>query len=437
MGVDPMKKILENRNQKERIFCKRMIPHRRVIILLFQLLLALAVGLKWSSSFQLTKHIQRLLTPPRVFISTLIISSSVIVSSSVGYASTLSTVEDQVINLFQEASPSVVYINTYQDLKQQIGGRFSLDVTEVPVGTGSGFVWDKQGHIVTNYHVIRNSASARVTLTDNNGKSSKTFKAKVIGSDPDKDVAVLSLLDNELNLKPIKVGTSRNLRVGQTTLAIGNPFGLDHTLTTGIISGLGREVKSPSDRPISNVIQTDAAINPGNSGGPLLDSNGNLIGMNSAIYSVSGGSAGVGFAIPVDTLIYEVNTLIKDGKISRPIIGINYLESQQSKVIGITKGILVLNCPEGSTAYKAGIRGTSRLPNGSIILGDIITRINDDEIISETDLFKALEKLKVGDIINCQLLRSKKELASLPVDENKLESILIKVQLSERIAYDD
>ncbi len=422
-----------------------MIPLRRVVILLFQLLLALAVGLKWSSSFQLTKHIQRLLTPPRVFLSTLIISSSVIASSSVGYASTLSTVEDQVINLFQEASPSVVYINTYQDLYQQIDGRFSLDVTEVPIGTGSGFVWDKQGHIVTNYHVIRNSASARVTLTDNNGKSSKTFKAKVIGSDPDKDVAVLSLLDiengnknlNELNLKPIKVGTSRNLRVGQTTLAIGNPFGLDHTLTTGIISGLGREVKSPSDRPISNVIQTDAAINPGNSGGPLLDSNGNLIGMNSAIYSVSGGSAGVGFAIPVDTLIYEVNTLIKDGKISRPIIGINYLESQQSKVIGITKGILVLNCPEGSTAYKAGIRGTSRLPNGSIILGDIITQINDDEIISETDLFKALEKLKVGDIINCQLLRSKKELTSLPVDENKLESILIKVQLSERIAYDD
>ncbi len=417
------------------------------IILLFLILANVSIGVKWTNSIHLNKHIQRLLTTPRIFISTIIISSTIASSPSIGCASTLSTVEDQVINLFQEASPSVVYINTYQDLYQQIDGRFSLDVTEVPLGTGSGFIWDEEGHIVTNYHVIRNSASARVTiLTDNNGKSSKTFKAKVIGSDPDKDVAVLALdMDNsnnninlnQLKLKPIKVGSSRNLRVGQTTLAIGNPFGLDHTLTTGIISGLGREVKSPSDRPISNVIQTDAAINPGNSGGPLLDSNGNLIGMNSAIYSVSGGSAGVGFAIPVDTLIYEVNTLIKDGKISRPIIGINYLESQQSKVIGITKGILVLNCPEGSTAYKAGIRGTSRLPNGSIILGDIITRINDDEIITETDLFKAVEKYKVGDIIKCQILRSRNELTSLPVDESKLEVIPLEVKLSERINYDD
>ena len=416
----------------------------RGVACIFLLFLTLA---NVSLGIHLKKHIQRLLTSSRIFISTIIISSTIAYSPSIGYASTLSTVEDQVINLFQEASPSVVYINTYQDLYQQIDGRFSLDVTEVPLGTGSGFIWDEEGHIVTNYHVIRNSASARVTiLTDNNGKSSKTFKAKVIGSDPDKDVAVLALdMDNsnnkmnlnQLKLKPIKVGSSRNLRVGQTTLAIGNPFGLDHTLTTGIISGLGREVKSPSDRPISNVIQTDAAINPGNSGGPLLDSNGNLIGMNSAIYSVSGGSAGVGFAIPVDTLIYEVNTLIKDGKISRPIIGINYLESQQSKVIGITKGILVLNCPEGSTAYKAGIRGTSRLPNGSIILGDIITRINDDEIITETDLFKAVEKYKVGDIINCQILRSRNELTSLPVDESKLEVIPIEVKLSERINYDD
>ena len=421
-----------------------MVRSMACIILLF---LILAIGLKWTISFRLNKNIQRLLTPSCVFISTIIISSTIASSPSIGYASTLSTVEEQVINLFQEASPSVVYINTYQDLYQRIDGRFTLDVTEVPLGTGSGFIWDEEGHIVTNYHVIRNSASARVTiLTDNNGLSSKTFKAKVIGSDPDKDVAVLALdMDNsndkmnlnQLKLKPIKVGSSRNLRVGQTTLAIGNPFGLDHTLTTGIISGLGREVKSPSDRPISNVIQTDAAINPGNSGGPLLDSNGNLIGMNSAIYSVSGGSAGVGFAIPVDTLVYEVNTLIKDGKISRPIIGINYLESQQSKVIGITKGILVLNCPEGSTAYNAGIRGTSRLPNGSIILGDIITRINDDEIITETDLFKAVEKYKVGDIIECQILRSRNELTSLPVDESKLEVIPIAVKLSERINYDD
>ena len=188
------------------------------------------------------------------------------------------------------------------------------------------------------------------------------------------------------------------------TLAIGNPFGLDHTLTTGIISGLGREVRSPNNRPISNVIQTDAAINPGNSGGPLLDSSGSLIGMNTAIYTMSGSSAGIGFAIPVDTLRYEVTSIIRDGRIIRPSIGFTYLESARARMLGIRNGVLVLNVPEKSPASKIGLKGTTRSYNG-YDLGDIIVGIDDDKVSSETDIFKILEKHKVGDSIVLKVIR--------------------------------
>jgi hypothetical protein len=191
--------------------------------------------------------------------------------------------ESQINQLFEESVPSVVFINTFVERIDL----FSRNVMEVPAGTGSGFVWDTDGHIVTNFHVIRNAQTAKVTVTSPDGKRTKTYKARVIGVDPDKDVAVLAIdsKDRALSWKPIKhTVSSSSLKVGQFTLAIGNPFGLDHTLTTGVVSGLGREVRSPSNRPITNVIQTDAAINPGNSGGPLLDSNGNLIGMNTVSY---------------------------------------------------------------------------------------------------------------------------------------------------------
>ena len=174
-------------------------------------------------------------------------------------------------------------------------------------------------------------------------------------------------------------------------MAIGNPYGLDHTLTVGVISGTGRKVRSPSGRPISNVIQTDAAINPGNSGGPLLDSNGNLIGMNTAIYSLSGGSSGIGFAIPSNTLKFIVETLIRDGRVVRPVIGISYLESKQAKALGITKGILILDVPASSPAYRAGLRGTRRTESGLIELGDIIRKIDNKPVETEADLFEALE----------------------------------------------
>ncbi|KAJ1432207.1 trypsin-like cysteine/serine peptidase domain-containing protein [Ochromonadaceae sp. CCMP2298] len=316
----------------------------------------------------------------------------------------------QVISLFDRITPSVVYINTFTE---RVDG-FNMNVLEVPIGSGTGFVWDNEGHIVTNYHVIRNAKSAKVIITSQDGKATKTFRAQVAGVDPDKDVAVLTV-GGKSSFRPVPVtqGSSSNLRVGQFVMAIGNPFGLDHSLSTGVVSGLGREMRSPSNKPISNVIQTDAAINPGNSGGPLLDSAGRLIGMNTAIYTQSGTSAGVGFSIPVDTLKYEVDTLIRDGRIVRPVIGVSYLDSSQAKLLGIRKGILVLESPVGSPAQMAGIRGTTRNAgfrgggNGydSIRLGDIIVRIDDDDVANESDLFKAIEKHAVGDEVSLKVLR--------------------------------
>jgi S1-C subfamily serine protease len=231
------------------------------------------------------------------------------------------------------------------------------------------------------------------------------YKARVIGVDPGKDVAVLKIDAPVYDLYPIEVGSSKSIRVGQTALAIGNPFGLDHTLTSGIISGLGREVKSPTGQPITDVIQTDAAINPGNSGGPLIDSSGRLIGMNTAIYSTSGGSAGIGFAIPIDTVKFIVDTLIRDGRVVRPALGISYLASSQAKALGITRGILVLDVPVNSPAYKAGLRGTRRSDSGLIELGDIIVKVADTAIESESDLFRALENYKPGDFVKVTVSR--------------------------------
>lgn len=360
----------------------------------------------------------------------------------------LTSSETQLIDLFHRATPSVTYIDTFT--KQY--DLFSMNVFEIPAGAGSGFVWDTAGHVVTNYHVIRNAGSARVTVTSADGRAQTTVKATVVGVDPDKDVAVLAIdpaAVGQGQLKPLAVGTSKDLKVGQTTLAIGNPFGLDHTLTTGIISGLGREVRSPSNRPITNVIQTDAAINPGNSGGPLLDSAGRLIGMNTAIYSTSGASSGIGFAIPVDTLTQEVNTLIRDGRIVRPVMGISYMESGLAKSIGITQGILVLEVREGSPAQAAGLRSTSRAPpppdtgagasgspqqppRGGFLLGDIIIGIDDDAIATESDLFKALEKHRVGDEVNLRVLRSADAITATtaPNDNSRFTETTLRLTLS-------
>jgi len=336
----------------------------------------------------------------------------------------------------------------------------------VPLGSGSGFVWDTDGHIVTNFHVVRNAAAAQVAiLTDGKsvpaaalppsdaasaifgpptgGASSSSssselvtttmrpsnqkrsvFKATVVGVDPSKDVAVLKVNAPKSLLRPIVVGTSAGLKVGQQALAIGNPFGLDHTLTAGIISGTGRQVTSPSGRPISNVIQSDAAINPGNSGGPLLDSNGKLIGMNTAIYSPSGASAGIGFAIPIDTVKYIVDTLIRDGKVVRPVLGISFLESRQARALGIGSGVLVLEVPENSPAAQAGLKGTRRTAEGLVELGDIISRVGTKIIDSEADLFQALEDYQPGDVVQLTVSRVTND-----GDQMSIREIVLQVKL--------
>ncbi|CAN0924488.1 Protease Do-like 1, chloroplastic [Linum grandiflorum] len=301
------------------------------------------------------------------------------------------------VRLFQDNTPSVVYI-TNLAVKQDA---FTLDVLEVPQGSGSGFVWDKDGHIVTNYHVIRGASDLKVTLADQT-----SYDAKVVGFDQDKDVAVLRVVDAPLDkLRPIPVGVSADLLVGQKVYAIGNPFGLDHTLTTGVISGLRREISSAATgRPIQDVIQTDAAINPGNSGGPLLDSAGNLIGINTAIYSPSGGSSGVGFSIPVDTVSGIVDQLVKFGKVTRPILGIKFAPDQSVEQLGVS-GVLVLDAPPNGPAGKAGLHPTKRDAYGRLILGDIITSLNGEKVTNGSDLYRILDRCNVGDKVTVEVLR--------------------------------
>ncbi|KAH7845474.1 hypothetical protein Vadar_002658 [Vaccinium darrowii] len=300
------------------------------------------------------------------------------------------------VRLFQENTPSVVYITNLAARQDA----FTLDVLEVPQGSGSGFVWDKAGHIVTNYHVIRGASDLKVTLADQT-----TYDAKVVGYDQDKDVAVLRVDAPRDKLRPIPVGVSADLLVGQKVYAIGNPFGLDHTLTTGVISGLRREISSAATgRPIQDVIQTDAAINPGNSGGPLLDSSGNLIGINTAIYSPSGASSGVGFSIPVDTVGGIVDQLVKFGKVTRPILGIKFAPDQSVEQLGVS-GVLVLDAPPNGPAGKAGLIPTKRDAYGRLILGDIIKSVNGKKVTNGSDLYRILDQCKVGEKVIVEVLR--------------------------------
>ena len=310
----------------------------------------------------------------------------------------LTSGEKSTIALFRQASPSVVHITAIAVQRDL----FTLNLYQIPEGTGSGFIWDNSGKIITNFHVIQNADVAQVTLGDQT-----TWKARRVGMAPDKDLAVLHIDAPASRLQPIPVGTSKDLMVGQSVFAIGNPFGLDQSLTTGVISALGREIESVTRRPIQGVIQTDAAINPGNSGGPLLDSAGRLIGVNTAIYSPSGASAGIGFAIPVDTVNRIVPELIRYGKVIRPGIGIQIAEDQIADRLGV-KGILVVEVIPGSSAAKAGIRPTQREDSGRVHLGDVITAIDGKKVESANELFILLENYKIGDIVNITLLREGK-----------------------------
>lgn len=299
----------------------------------------------------------------------------------------LDNIEKATISLFEKATPSVVFITT-SDVRRDY---FSRSFKEYKSGSGSGFIWDSKGHIITNYHVIKGADKAMITLSDQT-----SYPAKLVGIAPSKDLAVLKIDAPREKLRPLRTGTSYDLKVGQSVYAIGNPFGLDQTLTTGIVSALGREINSVQGLPIRDVIQTDAAINPGNSGGPLLNSSGELIGVNTAIYSPSGASAGIGFSIPVDAVKWVVPDLIKYRKIQRPDIGADFFPHSTTSKLGLN-GVLVKTVWKGTAAEKAGIQPTYRDKYGKLHLGDIIVAINNERIENENDYLLELENYRAGD----------------------------------------
>jgi S1-C subfamily serine protease len=310
-------------------------------------------------------------------------------------AGDLAADEKATISLFKQSSRSVVHITT-----AALARDLAFNVMEIPQGTGSGFLWDDKGHIVTNFHVARNANQWKVTLADQS-----TWDAVPIGGAPDVDVAVLRIDAPPERIHPILVGTSKDLEVGQKVFAIGNPFGLDQTLTTGIISGLGRRIPSVTNRDIEGVIQIDAAINPGNSGGPLLDSRGRLIGMNTAIASPSGASAGVGFAIPVDMIQRVVPQLLRHGKVIRPVIGAEYFPDPTVREMGLD-GVLIGRITPGGPAQQAGLMPIHRNRAGEIVLGDLIVAVDGQPVAGTDDFFGILEQHQPGDKIKLTIIRS-------------------------------
>ena len=303
--------------------------------------------------------------------------------------------EKSTIDLFKQASPSVVYVTSIAVQRQM----FSLRPLAIPQGTGSGFIWDENGYVVTNYHVVKDGQAFEVQLADHS-----TWQAKPVGADPDKDVAVLKIDAPKELLPPITVGTSSDLEVGQKVFAIGNPFGLDQTLTTGVISALGREIESVTRRPIQGVIQTDAAINPGNSGGPLLDSAGRLIGVNTAIFSPSGAYAGIGFAVPVDVVNHIVPQIIRTGRAQKAGLGIEPAPDHWVRQLGV-EGALVLRVSPGGAGERAGLRPT-RQEGRRFVRGDLIVAVDDKPVRNTKDLLRALDSYDVGDTVRLRVRRS-------------------------------
>ena len=317
----------------------------------------------------------------------LVLATAQAQAGDVDYLSFATEDEANSTEIFEKASPAVVYV-TNTALRRSL---FSLNVQEIPRGSGTGFIWDKSGLIVTNFHVIAGAHRLTVTLTDRS-----SFDAEVIGVAPEKDLAVLRIENPPEDFSPLPLGDSSELTVGRKVLAIGNPFGLDTTLTTGIVSALGREIQAPGNRTIRGVIQTDAAINPGNSGGPLLNSLGQLVGVNTAIYSPSGASAGIGFAIPVNTVKDVVPQLIAYGRVLRPVIGVELASDRWVRRYRV-KGLPVVRVYPGLPAHKAGMTGAWRNSRGEVILGDVITHIDGKAIADHDDYFSALEDHEPGD----------------------------------------
>ncbi len=328
-------------------------------------------------------------------------------------ASSLTDSEKRDISIFNNNKDSVVYIST----SNKVVDYYTLTRYNIPRGSGSGFIWDKKGHIVTNYHVINGASSATVKL--HNGKS---YSASLVGVYPRRDIAVLKIDAPKDELKPVKIGSSSNLQVGQSVYVIGNPFGLDWTMTKGIVSALNRKVPTNDGMLVSGAIQTDAAINPGNSGGVMLNSAGELIGVNNLIFSPSGGSVGIGFAIPIDLVKRVVNKLIKYGKYIKPSIGIEIDDriNRYLKSLGI-KGVAVLGLVNGSDAQRKNLIPAKFYSDGTIDFGDIILAADGKKVESIEDLDDILEQKKIGSIVKLKILRGHKEI-TVPIKLIGLDS---------------
>ena len=311
----------------------------------------------------------------------------------------LAAYEKALIALFERSRDSVVFISTSRTVRDA----WTRNLTTIPRGSGSGFLWDNNGHVVTNFHVIQGASQATVTLAD-----SREYKARLVGASPAHDLAVLRIDTDFKRPTPVPLGTSDNLQVGQHVFAIGNPFGLDWTLTTGVISALNRSLPNENGtRIVEDLIQTDAAINPGNSGGPLIDSSGRLIGINTAIYSPSGASAGIGFAVPVDTVARVVPQLIKTGQYNPPVLGIeidDQINRRLVRALGI-EGVYILGVRPNTGAARAGLKGPTRGNNGSVVPGDVILAINGQPIPTVAKLLSTLDAYAPGQTVRLKIRR--------------------------------
>jgi len=325
------------------------------------------------------------------------------------YDNLLPNIEKKQANIFSNSIPAVCYISTEYT---SMADKYNLNKEDLPKGVGTGFIWDKKGHIITNFHVINKVDNAIITITDKNNIK-KNYKAKLTGIDPDLDIAVLKIdIDKGDNLQIINYNKNIKTTIGEYAFAIGNPFGQDHTFTSGIISANNREITAPTGRKIYDIIQTDAAINPGNSGGPLLNSKGELIGINTASLG-NGVSSGIGFTIPINNAVKSITDIIETGFVKKAILGISYmernpsiLESEKSGIPIIDKGLLILEVPEKSPAYDAGLRGITRDNMQKIVnIGDIILSIDNNEIMGPNDLNLILKKYKPGDKVIIEYLR--------------------------------
>jgi S1-C subfamily serine protease len=311
--------------------------------------------------------------------------------------------ERNSISVFQNVADSVVNVSNMKKTRSI----FDMGANEVEAGMGSGFVWDKNGYVVSNYHVVDGGDSFIISFKGDK----KQYRAKFVGGDPKKDIAVLKLQEMPKEIKPIITGDSKDLLVGQKTLAIGNPLGFDHTLTTGSISALERSIKGYAGVSINGMIQTDASINPGNSGGALLDSQGKLIGINTMIFNGGGtsASAGLGFAIPVDTVKQIVPQIIKYGKVIRPGLGVSILEDYLAVRFGLRDGVMIKYVDPKGPAAKAGLRGITRNRYGEYFIGDIITGIDSKEVKNYDELFSTIDQYKIGDTVKIKFLRENQE----------------------------